>query len=101
MVKQPIFPSYGKGVLIVATIANATTTVLQQAKQLCLTNIGTQLIYVRCSFPTDTTAASAADYPVLPNSQQIISKTQEQTLVSFIAPGGAGSSLHIQECEGY
>lgn len=91
----PFFPAYGTGQSeAVTAVAGDITGLLAVSKSLCLTNTGTQTIYVRVTDGADTTAASAADHPVPPNTQQIISKG-EQTRIAHIAPGGAGSTLHV------
>lgn len=101
MVKQPIFPKFGFGALNAATAVNQIVTRDKSFKQVCLTNIGTQVIYIRIAPAADNTVASNADYPLLPNTQQVFSTTPEADEISFIAPSGVGSSLHNIDCEGY
>jgi hypothetical protein len=49
---------------------------------------------------TGSTTATTADYPVLPNTQIVVSKAQDQNTVAYIAPAGGGS-IHILAGEGY
>ena len=106
MILQPFDPSYGRGVNNTVGATDVTQTIRSAPKQLCLTNIGTQVIYVAVRDPADTRAASVADYPVPPNSQQILSKATANAenvgyVLHMIAPGGAGSTLHVIEGEGF
>lgn len=97
----PFFPAYTSGQSGAATAtAAAFTNLTAQSKSLALTNIGTQVVYVRVTDGADTAVATAADYPIPPNVQVIISKG-EQTRISYVAPGGAGSTLHVMAGEGF
>lgn len=96
----PFFPAYtsGQSEAVTAT-AGDITGLPTQSKSLCLTNTGTQTVYVRVTDGADTAVATAADYPVPANTQVIISKG-DQTRISHVAPGGAGSTLHVIAGEG-
>lgn len=96
----PFAPAYtsGQSEAVTAT-AGDITGLPAQSKSLCLTNIGTQTVYVRVTEGDETAVATAADYPVPANTQVIIGKGY-QTRLSHVAPGGAGSTLHVIAGEG-
>ena len=108
MFMQPFGPYYGKTQTAAVNGAGAFTGLPASSKQLVLTNVGTVVIYVRATIASDATAASAADMPVLPNSQITISKSGNDTdgspqgwtrLAYFSA--GAGSSLSVTPGDGW
>lgn len=96
----PFFPAYGSGQSEAVTATPGDITGLPaQSKSLCLTNTGTQTVYVRVAAGDSTENATSADYPVPANTQVIISKG-DQTRISHVAPGGVGSTLHVIAGEG-
>lgn len=98
-VQQPFFPAYGTG-KVITTSATATQnlTVPADSKQLCLTATG-NACYVRLTTSDDTSAATTADFLVPVSTPRTISKGPEQTRISVISPGGAGT-LHFIGGEG-
>lgn len=91
-------PAYTRGVTISVTTTSAPATVGKGSKTLCLTNLGTETVYVRVS--TGTVAATSADYPVLGGTQVTITKEQDMDTVSAIT-GASTSSLHVIPGEGF
>lgn len=76
------------------------------SKQIMVTNLGTQLVFVRLKMAGDATVATAADTPVLANTQVILTKQGNgpidgHTLLSVVAPGGAGSTVYATSGEGW
>ncbi len=74
------------------------------SKQICITNVGTAVIFVRLKFAGDVTAAIATDQAILPNAAVVISKTGGapdggHTLLSVF--GAAGSTVYVQSGEGW
>jgi hypothetical protein len=98
-VQQPFFPAFGTGVVITTSAsATANNNVPADAKQLCLTATG-NACYIRLTIGGDTTAATTADFLVPVSTPRTISKGPEQTRISVISPGGAGT-LHFIGGEG-
>jgi hypothetical protein len=91
-------PAYTQGITISVSTTSAPGTVGRGSKSLCLTNLGSETVYVRVS--TGTVAATAADYPVLPGAQVSITKDQDMDTVSAIT-GASTSSLHVIPGEGF
>jgi streptogramin lyase len=91
-------PGYGQGITVAPGAASASSVIGRGSKTICLTNIGSSLIFVRTSDGPST--AAATDYPIPAGMQMRISKPQDQDTVSYISPGGAGS-LHIIPGEGF
>lgn len=92
-------PAYGSGITVAPGVASASSTIGAGSKALVITNLSSTVVsYVRVGEGSQT--ASAADYPVLPSTQIVLSKAQDQGTVAYIAPAGGGS-LHIMAGEGY
>lgn len=75
------------------------------AKQFMVTTKGTEMIFVRLKKAGDTTAATEADTPVLPNSQITLTKQgtgprDGHTLLSVFA-AGAGTTVYVTSGEGW
>ncbi len=108
MFMKPFSPYYGKGQNAVVAGAGAITGLPASSGQLMLTNVGTQVLFVRATLGTDSTAATVADLPVLPNTQVILSKDGSQndgatngwTRLAYYAVG-AGSTLYVTPGEGW
>lgn len=74
------------------------------SKQICITNVGTAVVFVRLKFAADSTAATNTDQAVLPNSACILSKaagggTTGHTLLAMF--GAGGSTVYVQSGEGW
>jgi hypothetical protein len=91
-------PSYTKGVTVSPTAVSAASDVGAGSKSLCVTNLGSVVVYVRVG--TTGVVATASDYPVLPLTQISISKDQDATHVAYVAASATGS-LHILPGEGF
>lgn len=96
-IKAPIQPAYTKGQTVTPAAAAASVDIDASAKQVCLTNLGLNVCYVRVSQGGD--AATTADMPVLPGSQVIISKGTDEGKISHIS--ASGTTLHIITGEGW
>lgn len=90
-------PSYRQGVLVAATSTTASTAVGVGSKTLCISNLGTNAVYVHAG-PSGV-AATTADMLIMPNGQFYLTKDQDFTHVAYISPGG--TSLHILPGEGF
>lgn len=97
-VLQPFNPNYNNGQQVSAASASAYITVLGGNKSTCVTNLGTNVAYVRISNDTGKTA-SQADMPVLPGAQIILTKSTDDNVVSYISP--SGTTLHVITGEGW
>lgn len=94
---QPFSPSYTTGQVVTPAAAAASITINKASKQVCLTNLGANVCYVRVS--DVAVSATTADYPVPPNgSQVVITKADGQTILSHIS--AAGTTLHVMTGEG-
>ena len=94
----PFMPAYTQGITVSPGVTSASSPIGLGAKSLCLTNLGSVTCYVRAG--QSGIAATAADYPVLPNTQVTIEKFQDFSTVAYITASGTGS-LHIMPGEGF
>jgi len=98
MVIIPFIPKYAAGQTVSPTTTSASVTLGVGSKSLCLTNLGSVLIYVRAS--SNGFAATNKDYPVPVGSQVTIGKFQDDSILAYISDSGTGS-LHIIQGEGF
>jgi hypothetical protein len=98
MILIPFIPKYAAGQTVAPTTTAANVTLGVGSKSLCLTNLGSVLVFVRAS--SSGAAATSNDYPVPVGSQVTIGKFQDDSVLSHIAESGTGS-LHIIQGEGF
>jgi hypothetical protein len=67
-------PYYGQTTSAASSAGNSTLAVAPRARAVLLTNVGTQLVFVRVRAPGATANASATDLPLPAGSQQVILK---------------------------
>lgn len=84
-------PAYTQTDSVSVTTSSDSTLCGQGSSSLCLTNTTSQLCYVRVGVAG--VAATTADFPVLGNSQMIITKDVEHTTVAAITPTGTTTLL--------
>lgn len=94
---QPFNPAYTSGQVVTPAAAAASITINKESKQVCLTNLGANVCYVRVS--DVAVSATTADYPVPAGQQAIITKGDGQTVLSHIS--AAGTTLHVITGEGW
>jgi len=105
-INAPFSPAYGAAQTIAVTDVSATATILTRyAKQLVLTNLGSQNVYVRVSKTTPVTA-TVADFVIGFGAgavaQVAISIPQDVDTVYVAAVTSTGtSSLHVIPGEGF
>lgn len=97
-VRAPFNPKYGAGQIVTPAAASAVASVPKGNKNLCLTNQGAAVCYVR-SGPAAGLAATVKDYAVPPNSQVVITRFEDDDGLAHIS--AAGTTLHIMPGEGW
>src|SRR5262245_15112562 len=93
----PFCPAYTQGQLVAPAAAAASININKESKQVCLTNLGANVYYVRVS--DVAISATTADYPAPAGMQLIITKGDGQGILSHIS--SAGTSLHVIVGEGW
>lgn len=94
---QPFSPAYTSGQVVTPAAAAASITINKEAKQVCLTNTGAAICYVRVS--DVAVSATTADFPVPAGQQAIITKAEGQGILSHIS--ATGTTLHVITGEGW
>jgi len=98
-IQAPFGPHYGSGVTVAPSGTSASSARGLGSKSLVITNLSTTVVsYVRTGQGAAT--ATTADYPILPNTQIVLSKPQDHDTVAYVT-GGSTGSLHIMAGEGY
>lgn len=95
---SPFAPGFGHGIVLSATASSANAEINAQSQTLCLTNLGTDVCYIKLS-ETSTDAATTADYPVPGGAQVTISKNRDYSRIAYIS--AVGTSLHVMPGEGF
>lgn len=96
-INAPFCPAYTQGKTVSPAAAAASTTIGKGAKNLCLTNTGSNICYVRTG--VSDIEATAADYPVPGGAQVVISKDEQHDTLSYIS--ASGTTLHAIPGEGW
>jgi hypothetical protein len=95
--RAPFSPHFGVAQTVAVTTASQSITIGRENKNLCLSNTGTAVCYVRTG--AGAQVATAADYAVLPNSQVVITKDHDSDQLGVI--GVAVTTLHVIPGEGW
>lgn len=93
----PFNPAYTQGQVVAPTGTAASITVNATSKNVCLTNLGANVCYVRLS--DVAISATTSDYPVPPGIQCVITKQDGHNTLSHIS--ALGTSLHVIVGEGF
>lgn len=99
MNNQPIQPAYGSGQVLSPGATAVTTSITRGSKQVIVTNFGANACFMRFG-ATGIKDASPADYMVPAGAQIVLTKGQDDALVSHIAPFG-NTTIHVICGEGY
>lgn len=91
------YPAFKSGKSISATATTARAELGTETGSLCLTNTGTDTVYV--ALGDSTIEAAATDYPVLGTSQVSIGRDPRATYVAAICPTGT-ATLKVISGEG-
>lgn len=99
-------PYYGSTVSAASAAGAVNVTTLARARALLLTNVGTQLVFVRVKPSGVAADASAADLPLPAGAQRVILKSSEpgvngEVTVSIFS-AAVGSTIYVTpgECPG-
>lgn len=93
-------PYYGQTVSAASLAGAANVTVSPSARALLLTNVGSQLVFIRVKPSTAIADATAADMPLPAGTQRVILKSSQpsgslgETTVSIFGTG-AGSTIYV------
>lgn len=102
---QPYSPAYGQTQAVSVSSTAVQIGVDPNAKQIRVLNTNAFVVFVRCS-QTGTAAVAAAgategDYPIGPNSSEVITKADTYGEVSLIATGTNTGTVYVTPGEGF
>jgi len=95
---SPFAPGYGHGAVLTATATSANAAIDAASQTLCLTNLGSAVVYIKLS-EDSTDTASTADYPIPGGAQVSITKNRNYNRIAYISADG--TSLHVLPGEGF
>lgn len=87
----PFNPAYTSGQTKTSAALAASFSVAAGTNQVCITNTGSYIAYVRIG--VGSFSATTADYPVPSGAQVVLTKAQDDTVVSHIS--ASGTTLHF------
>lgn len=87
----PFNPAYTSGQTKTSAALAASFSVAAGTNQVCITNTGSNIAYVRIG--VGSFSATTADYPVPSGAQVVLTKAQDDTVVSHIS--ASGTTLHF------
>lgn len=96
--RAPVQPAYGSGQTAASAAGSATVAIPRGNKQEVLTNLGANVCYVRIG-ASGLGPATAADYPIPPGAQVVVTRSDDDTQMSHISP--TGTTLHYMGGEGF
>ena len=107
MLNQPFSPAQGQTQAVAVSATQATIGIDKNAKQVRILNANAFPVYVRCSDAGTPVAAVApvggtpGDYPIGPNSSEVITKADTFGSVSLVADSGKSGTVYVTPGEGY
>ena len=87
----PFNPAYTSGQTKTSAALAASFSIADGTDQVCITNTGSNIAYVRIG--VGAFSATTADYPVASRAQVVLTKAQDDTVVSHIS--ASGTTLHF------
>ena len=87
----PFNPAYTSGQTKTSAALAASFSIADGTDQVCITNTGSNIAYVRIG--SGSFSATTADYPVPSGAQVVLTKAQDDTVVSHIS--ASGTTLHF------
>jgi hypothetical protein len=94
-------PYYRQTVSVASSAGNGAVTVGTRGKALLLTNVGTQLVFVRVRPSGDTSNAAATDLPLPANTQRVVLRdgdpmggTDGESSISIFC-AAVGSTIYV------
>lgn len=97
--RQPFQPAYGTGQNFTTGAASASITLPRGTKQVALTNTGANPGYVRIT--AAASAATTADYKVPAGAQVVVSKADDDVVLSHIQDAAGTTTMNVICGEGF
>ena len=91
--------AWGQGISVAPTNTSARSEIGSGNSVLCITNTGTETLYVRCG--DSGVVATAADYILLVGAQVTISKFKNMTHLAYLSATATDGALHAIPGEGF
>lgn len=92
-------PAFGSGAVLTPAGTSAQVNISGfNCENLCLTNLGANVCYVRLGEAGATVTATTADFPIAGGAQVVITKSVDQKVLAHIS--ATGTTLHIMSGNG-
>lgn len=101
MLDQPFSPAYGQTQSVSVSSTNTLIGVDPAAKQVRVLNPNAFVVFVRASSTIDDYPATTKDYPIGPNSSEVITKADTFGAFSVIATGSNTGTVYVTPGEGF
>lgn len=100
MLKQPFSPAYQQTQAVSVGTTSTLIGIDPLAKQVRIANPNAFWVFVRISSTATDAAATLTDYPIMPNSSEVITKNDTFGALALITPTGTGT-VYVTPGEGY
>ncbi|MEZ7524009.1 hypothetical protein [Burkholderia vietnamiensis] len=101
MLNQPFSPAYGQTQTVAVSSTNNLIGIDPLAKQVRVLNPNAFVVFARCSSTADDFPATTKDYPIGPNSSEVITKSDTFGAMSLITTGSNSGSVYVTPGEGF
>ena len=106
MLNQPFSPAYQQTQAVTVSNVAQTVGIDQNAKQVRILNPNAFPVFIRCSTAPGAAAtvpvgATLGDYPIGPNSSEVITKADTYGAVSLITSGANTGTVYVTPGEGF
>ncbi|TAM07253.1 MAG: hypothetical protein EPN70_03515 [Paraburkholderia sp.] len=107
MLNQPFSPAYAQTQAVTVSSTHTEIGVDPAAKQVRVLNPNAFTVFVRCSGVSPATPAVAAagatqgDYPIGPNSSEVITKSDTFGGMSLVTTGANTGTVYVTPGEGF
>lgn len=94
---QPFAPQYDNGQTVTASGTSGSVNITANALNVCITNTGLNIAYVKIG--TGTVTATANNFPIPAGAQRILTKSSIHDVIAYIS--ASGTTLNIITGEGW
>lgn len=101
MLNQPFAPAYEQTQTVDVSNVSTLIGIDELAKQVRVLNPNAFVVWVRCSSTNDDLPATSKDYPIGPNSSEVITKADTFGAMSLIASGTNTGVVYVTPGEGF
>lgn len=101
MLNQPFSPAYEQTQAVTVSSTSSLIGIDPLAKAVRVLNPNAFPVFVRCSNTNDDYPATIKDYPIGPNSSEVITKADTHGAIALFATGANTGTVYVTPGEGF